>query len=95
MRRRLQFSLLGFLLLVAAVAVGVKWWQGPHRVVERTLGNVEIESTFYRDWNGGRILDGPHITRLYDPNGKLTNSNIQCCRRGTSLKGYWQFGPRC
>ncbi|MGC4001963.1 MAG: hypothetical protein QM811_01965 [Pirellulales bacterium] len=35
MRRRLQFSLLGFLLMVAAIAAGTWFWFIPHRSIER------------------------------------------------------------
>ncbi|MGC4001970.1 MAG: hypothetical protein QM811_02000 [Pirellulales bacterium] len=63
MRRRLQFSLLGLLLLTAALAIGVKCWHGPHHVIEHPHPHMEDEFTYYRDWRGTKIVDGVRVLR--------------------------------
>ncbi|MGC4001964.1 MAG: hypothetical protein QM811_01970 [Pirellulales bacterium] len=82
MRRRLQFSLLGFLVLVAAIEVGVKVWHGPHHVIERPSQNLEDEFTYYREWDGNKIVDGPRVLRYLTPNGVPQVTHIFFYRQG-------------
>lgn len=64
MRLRFRYSLLTFLLLTAVVAVGIKLWRGPHHVVDRSNPQMEDEYTYYRDWDGTKIVDGLRILRF-------------------------------
>jgi hypothetical protein len=63
MSLRPRYSLLAFLLFTAAVAVGVKLWRGPHHVVDRSDPQVEEEYTYYRDWNGTKVMNGVRVRR--------------------------------
>jgi hypothetical protein len=63
MKLRPRYSLLTLLVLTALVAGGVKWWYGPHRVIERTSPGLESEYAFTRDWRGNQVLHGVYIER--------------------------------
>jgi hypothetical protein len=60
---RPRYSLLALLLFTAAVAGGVKLWRGPHHVVDRSNPQMEDEYTYYRDWDGTKVMDGVRIRR--------------------------------
>lgn len=60
---RPRYSLLALLLFTAAVAVGVKLWRGPHHVVDHSNPQMEDEYTYYRDWDGTKIVDGVRVMR--------------------------------
>lgn len=81
---RPRYSLLALLLFTAAVAVGVKLWRGPHRVVNRTNPKMEEEYTYYFDWNGSKIMDGVRVMR-YSPEGKHNRSSVHFYRQGKCL----------
>lgn len=66
MKFRPRYSLLAFLLFTAAVAVGVKLWRGPHHVVDRSNPQMEDEYTYYRDWDGTKIVDGVRVRKYHD-----------------------------
>ena len=66
---RPRYSLLAFLLFTAAIAGGVKLWRGPHHVVDRSNPQMEDEYTYYRDWNGTKVMDGVRVLRyVSNPN---------------------------
>ena len=71
MKFRPRYSLLTLLVLTALVAGGVKWWHGPHHVVERSVTRSEVEYTYTRDWQGNIIIHGPHIERCHNSEALL------------------------
>lgn len=81
MKFRPRYSLLALLLFTAAVAGGVKLWRGPHHVVDRTNPQMEDEYTYYRDWDGRKIMDGVRVLR-YSPQGKHDRSSVYYYRQG-------------
>jgi hypothetical protein len=84
MQFRPRYSLLTLLLLTAAIAVGVKLWRGPHHVVDRTNPQMEDEYTYYRYWDGTKIMDGVRVLR-YSPQGKHDRSSVYYYRQGQCL----------
>jgi len=68
MHIRPRYSLLAFLLFTAAAAGGVKLCRGPHHVVDRSNPQMDDEYTYYRDWDGTKIVDGVRVRRyITDP----------------------------
>ncbi len=65
---RPRYSLLALLLFTAFVAGGVKLWRGPHHVVDRSNSQMEDEYTYYRDWDGTKIVDGVRVRRYFVAN---------------------------
>jgi len=89
MALRPRYSLLTLLVLTALVAGGVKLWYGPHHVVSR-FKYEETEYTYSKSWDTSRIIDGPHIFRWYQPDGKtLYQIQISYYRRGQRLP--WRY----
>lgn len=60
---RPRYSLLAFLLFTAFIAGGLKLWRGPHHVVDRSNPQMEDEYTYYRYWDGTKIVDGVRVRR--------------------------------
>src|SRR6218665_1102059 len=85
MRRSLQFSLLGLLLLTAAIAVGVKLWHGPHHVVDRSAAKFEDEYTYTRDWTGLKIVSGPRVLRYLGKRDHIERVTLHVYRQGELL----------
>ncbi|MGC4001965.1 MAG: hypothetical protein QM811_01975 [Pirellulales bacterium] len=82
MHFRLQFSLLGFLAVIAVLGVGLKLWIGPHRVDGPTKPGEEAVYTYYRTWNGAEWIDGPKLVRWFNASGDLAGFSISCFRGG-------------
>jgi hypothetical protein len=90
MSLRPRYSLLTLLVLTALVAGGMKWWYGPHHVVEG-LGSVfEKEYNYYLDWRGNRVIHGAFVVRLRD---KLEARalNILYYRHGEEVPWYYCY----
>jgi hypothetical protein len=83
-----RYSLLTLLVLLALIAGGVKFWFGPHRVVERTKADEELEYTYTRDWRGNKTIDGPYVTRS-NLNQKYPTIDIAYYRQGGWLN--WNY----
>ena len=85
MSLRPRYSLLALLIFTAFVAGGVKLWRGPHHVVDRSNPQMEDEYTYYRDWDGTKIVDGVRV-RNYIDDGKTLFVSIDLYRRGELLE---------
>jgi hypothetical protein len=85
MSLRPRYSLLTLLVLTALIAGGVKWWYGPHRVVEWVPENAEYEYTYTRNWRGEKILHGPRIERVSSKAGILGLVEVTYYRDGQRL----------
>jgi hypothetical protein len=79
---RPRYSLLALFLLTALVAGGVKFWYGPHHVVERPSPHLEDEFTFTRDWRGDKIVHGPRVLRYYLPEESLDRVQLHYYLQG-------------
>jgi hypothetical protein len=86
---RPRYSLLTLLILTALVAGGVKLWYGPHHVVEQISQLAESEYTYTRNWQGEKIIHGPHIERISSKAGGLGHIQVTYYRKGQRLK--WDF----
>ncbi len=84
----MRYSLLTLLLVTAAIAVGVKWWRGPHHVVERPAADLEREYAYCRDWRGTKIIDGVEVHRHFDSEHRPTMTEITLFRRGVYFGCY-------
>ena len=84
MEFRPRYSLLAFLFFTAAVACGVKLWRGPHHVVDRSNPQMEDQYTYYRDWDGTKLMDGVRVLR-YGSKGDYGPSVIHFYRHGERL----------
>ena len=84
MSLRPRYSLLTLLVLTALVAGGVKWWHGPHHVVEQKGDKVEVEYDFIRLWSREKIRQGPYIMRVYQDD-KLSAVEIRYFRDDLKL----------
>ena len=89
MSLRPRYSLLTLLVLTALVAGGVKLWYGPHHVVERAEKDFEEEYTYYKNWDASKIINGPHVVRLFEPNGNILAISINFYRAGIKLP--WEY----
>lgn len=88
MTLRPRYSLLALLLFTAAVAVGVKLWRGPHHVVDRSNPQMEDEYTYYRDWDGTKIMDGVRVLRYKNAIGNQEQVNFTIYRHGEKLNAW-------
>ena len=79
---RPRYSLLAFLLFTAFIAGGVKLWRGPHHVIDRSNPQMEDEYTYYRDWDGTKVVDGVRLLRYLDHIGKPAWVTVLYYRRG-------------
>lgn len=89
---RPRYSLLLLLVILALVAGGVKFWFGPHRVVERTKAGEELEYSYSRDWQGNKTIDGPYVTRS-NLSQKYPSIDIAYYRQGVWLNWNYSFFP--
>jgi hypothetical protein len=85
MSLRPRFSLLTLILLTALVAGGVKLWYGPHRVVEERVPGKTLEYTYTRTWNGEKIVDGPSIIRIGEPQSQKYCVGVVCFQQNRRL----------
>jgi len=82
-----RYSLLTLLILTALVAGGVKLWYGPHHVVEERDPGKQLEYTYTRRWRGEKIVHGPSIVRICEPNGRTVFIGVISFRNDQELPG--------
>ena len=87
MNFRPRYSLLTLLILTAIVAGGVKLWRGPHHVVEERVPGMQLEYTYTRGWRGEKIVHGPSIIRICEPNGRTVFIGVISFRNDQELPG--------
>lgn len=85
---RPRYSLLALLLFTAAVAIGVKLWRGPHHVVDRSNPQMEDEYTYYRDWDGTKLVDGVRVRRYRNAAGNREQVNFDIYCHGEKLNAW-------
>jgi hypothetical protein len=90
MSLRPRYSLLTLLVLTALVAGAVKWWRGPHHVVER-VSHLELEYTYSNDCLGNQVYHGPTFIRCFDAEGGLEEVIVGYSRHGQDIPFSWSL----